>query len=80
MRSQLTRIPVPSLVVQGVADEHASPQHARDLADAISAVELWLVPEAGHMLPQQMPDKFNQRSLAFLETIPAAQGINLDIS
>jgi pimeloyl-ACP methyl ester carboxylesterase len=71
MRSQLNQISTPTLVVQGREDEHASPEHARDLADTIPEAELWLVPEASHMLPQQIPDKFNQRSLVFLETLPA---------
>ena len=53
MRSQLTRIPTPTLVVQGSADEHAS--------------------GASHMLPQQMPDKFNPRVLKFLERVIAMQ-------
>jgi pimeloyl-ACP methyl ester carboxylesterase len=71
MRSQLNQISTPTLVVQGREDEHASPEHARDLADTIPEAELWLVPEASHMLPQQIPDKFNQRSLVFLEKLPA---------
>ena len=74
LRSELTRVSTPTLVVQGLEDEHASPQHARDLADTIPEAELWLVPGASHMLPQQMPDIFNQRGLEFLEPMPATYG------
>lgn len=74
MRPQLSKLTSPTLVVQGLEDEHASSQHARDLANSIPQAELWLVPGADHMLPQQMPDRVNQRSLAFLETVPATYG------
>jgi pimeloyl-ACP methyl ester carboxylesterase len=66
MRAQLERITSPTLVVQGVEDEHATPQHARDIAAAIPAAELWLAPGARHMLPQDMPEDFNERIISFL--------------
>jgi pimeloyl-ACP methyl ester carboxylesterase len=68
MRPTLKGIACPTLVVQGLEDEHATPRHARDLAAEISGAELWLVPEAGHMFPQEQPEKFNQRILAFLRS------------
>ncbi len=68
MRPTLAQISCPVLVVQGEQDEHATPQHARDIASAIPAAELWLVPDAGHMLPQEHANIFNQRLLLFLET------------
>jgi pimeloyl-ACP methyl ester carboxylesterase len=74
MRFQLSKLTSPTLVVQGLEDEHATFQHARDLADSIPQAELWLVPGAGHMLPQQVPDLFNQRGLTFLETVAATYG------
>jgi pimeloyl-ACP methyl ester carboxylesterase len=69
MRSEINQISSPTLVVQGLEDEHASTQHARHLADAIPGAELWLVPEVNHMLPQQIPDKFNQQGLQFLKRV-----------
>jgi len=66
MRPILARIKCPVLVVQGEEDEHASPQHARDLVEALPDAELWLVPCVGHMLPQEDPKDFNPRLLAFL--------------
>jgi len=67
MRPILACIPCPVLVVQGEKDEHATPGHAKDMAEAIPGAELWLVPGAGHMLPQEHADLFNPRLLQFLE-------------
>jgi len=67
MRPILGGVRCPVLVIQGEMDEHATPQHARDLAKHVANGELLLVPGAGHMLPQDMPSDFNRRVLAFLE-------------
>jgi pimeloyl-ACP methyl ester carboxylesterase len=66
MRPLLRQIRCPVLVVQGEQDEHATPQQAKDIAAAIPGAELWLVPGAGHMLPQEHGDIFNARLLEFL--------------
>jgi pimeloyl-ACP methyl ester carboxylesterase len=66
MRPEINQITCPCLVAQGLEDEHATPQHARDMAGAIPDAELWLVPGAGHMLPQDFPEDFNRRMLRFL--------------
>jgi pimeloyl-ACP methyl ester carboxylesterase len=67
MRPILSQVRCPTLVVQGKQDEHATPQHARDIADAIPQAELWLVTGARHMLPQEHADQFNPRLLEFLD-------------
>jgi pimeloyl-ACP methyl ester carboxylesterase len=66
MRPRLRNIRCRVLVVQGLEDEHATAQHAKDLAGAIPGAELWLVPGAGHMLPRDQPEVFNPRLLEFL--------------
>jgi pimeloyl-ACP methyl ester carboxylesterase len=66
MRPTLAAITCPTMVVQGVDDEHATSQHAVDIAAAIPGAELWLVEGAGHMLPQENAEQFNQRLLPFL--------------
>lgn len=72
MRPGINQITCPTLVIQGKEDEHASPQHAQDIAAAIPHSELWLVPDAGHMLPQDYAEEFNKRVLEFIEqTMPA---------
>jgi pimeloyl-ACP methyl ester carboxylesterase len=68
MRPELSKIQCPALVVQGLDDEHASPQHAVDIAENIPNSELWLVPGANHMLPQETPDEFNLRVLSFINS------------
>lgn len=66
MRPLLGGIACPTFVIQGENDEHATPQHACDIADHIPGAELWLVERAAHMLPQEIPEIFNQRLLTFL--------------
>ncbi len=66
MRSLLSKISCPALVIQGEDDEHATPQHAIDIAVAIPDAELWLEPGVGHMLPQDEPEIFNQKVIEFL--------------
>ena len=74
MRPILRQIACPTLVIQGWEDEYATPQHARDIAAAISGAELWLVPGANHMLPQDFPEAFNPKMLEFLtRTAPVKQ-------
>jgi len=67
MRPLLGDISCPALVIQGEEDEHAVPQHARDIATGLPDSELWLVPGAQHMLPQENADVFNERVIAFLK-------------
>lgn len=67
MRPILGQLRCPVLVVQGEDDEHATPQHARDIAKAIPQAELWLIPGSGHMVPQAAANLFNQRLVQFLK-------------
>ena len=67
MRSELSLIRCPVLVIQGEQDEHATPIHASDMAEAITNADLYLVPGGRHMFPQENPDEFNQLVLRFLE-------------
>ena len=69
MRPILKKIRCPVLVIQGEEDEHATSQHAIEIAKNIPSADLWLVPGAKHMLPQENPDIFNKKALGFLERI-----------
>lgn len=71
MRPELPDIRCPTLVIQGCDDEHASPQHAIDIADNLTESVLWLVPGAKHMLPQDHADVFNHKVIDFLESTVA---------
>lgn len=66
MRLELRRITCPVLVVQGEQDEHATPQHAMDIAASIPGAEVWIVPGGRHMLPQEQRLEFNQKIFPFL--------------
>ena len=66
IRPCLPQIECPTLVVQGAADEHATAQHAADIAQGVPAAELWMVPGVGHMVPQEAPEVFTPRLLEFL--------------
>ncbi|MDD2695444.1 MAG: alpha/beta hydrolase, partial [Anaerolineales bacterium] len=67
MRPGLAPIACPLLVVQGEQDEHATPQHARDIAASVPGAQLWLEPGGRHMLPQEAPELFNRRVLRFMQ-------------
>lgn len=67
MRPVLSLLKCPVLVVQGEEDEHATPQHAKDIADAIQRADLWLIPGIGHMVPQEAANLFNLKLLQFLK-------------
>jgi len=67
LRDELSRVRCPTLVIQGEEDEHATAQHARDIASGIKGSSLWLIPGVGHMPPHEIPGAFNQRVLAFLK-------------
>lgn len=66
IRAQVSRIRCPTLVIQGLDDEFAHPDHARGIAQAISGSQLWLIPDCGHAPHLQYPEAFNERVLAFL--------------
>ncbi|OGN98124.1 MAG: hypothetical protein A2Z71_07375 [Chloroflexi bacterium RBG_13_50_21] len=67
MRPVLDQIRCSSLIIQGEGDEHASPQHAKDIAASIHGAELWLMAGAKHMLPQENSAEFNLKVLQFLK-------------
>ncbi len=79
MRPVSSQISCPTLVIHGLEDEHASPQHARDIADSIPEADLWLVHCAGRMLPQKHPEEFNLRLCKFLRQTLAVQTQSLFI-
>lgn len=66
MSHRLEQITCPALVIQGELDEHATPGHAKDIAEGVAQGELWLIPATGHMPTHEIPDQFNQRVLDFL--------------
>ncbi|MBN1537997.1 MAG: alpha/beta hydrolase [Anaerolineales bacterium] len=67
MRPLIRRISCPTLVIQGDEDEHATPQHARDIAEAIPGADLWMPTGGKHLFPQVQPEIFNTKTLSFLK-------------
>ncbi len=65
-RPRLRTVTAPALVVQGTADEYATPRHAEDIAAALPHARLVLLPDAPHMLPQERPEDFNALMIDFL--------------
>jgi pimeloyl-ACP methyl ester carboxylesterase len=66
MRPELAQIRCPVLVMQGEVDEHATPQHAIEIAQAIPGAEVVLLPGTHHMLQREQADEVNRRLLEFL--------------
>ncbi len=73
LTGELRRVRCPALVVLGEQDTHLSVEHARRVAQGLSRSRLWLIPDAGHMAPQEIPQIFNERVQAFLEEVGAPQ-------
>jgi len=69
MRPIIKNIICPTLVIQGLLDEHATPQHAHDICGAIPGADLWLVNGGNHMVPQEMPADFNEKVISFLDGV-----------
>jgi pimeloyl-ACP methyl ester carboxylesterase len=67
LRPAIKHITCPTLVVQGLEDEHIRPAQARELAASLPNASLFLLPGAGHMLPLDFPEVFNPILLEFLE-------------
>lgn len=71
MRPLLSDVSAPTWVVQGDADEYATPRHAQDIAAGLPDADLWLPEGCPHMLPQVCAEAFNQRLTEFLlRTVP----------
>ena len=69
MRPELAAVNCPVLVVQGLDDEYAMPQHAEDIAAAIEESELALLPDVGHMVPQEAPEQLASLALEFARRV-----------
>lgn len=61
----LAQVHCPVLVVQGMDDEYATPQHAEDIHRYLPNSELWLILDCGHMPHLALGDTFNERIADF---------------
>lgn len=69
----LSRARMPVLLVSGGRDHWVPVSDARRLAAALPRGEHVLIPEAGHMLPMVVPERFNAVALEFLLRAEATQ-------
>lgn len=68
MRPTIRQINCPALIIQGTEDEHATAQHAKDIAKEIPGADICIIQGAGHMLPQENFELFNPILLQFLKS------------
>lgn len=68
LAQHLKRISVPTLVLWGENDRIFPLPLARYFAQHIPAAQLQVIPECGHMLPLEQPEKFAQACQTFLAT------------
>jgi pimeloyl-ACP methyl ester carboxylesterase len=74
LRSERSRVEAPTLVVAGVDDFITGPVCARERAEGIAGAELVLLPECGHFVFVEQPERFAEAVGTFLAapTSPAA--------
>jgi pimeloyl-ACP methyl ester carboxylesterase len=65
-----------ALVIGGEKDGAEFPKLAKHIADTIPGAQLYLVPNAGHVLHFETPDVFNRELLNFLKSTPQAPSQN----
>jgi pimeloyl-ACP methyl ester carboxylesterase len=63
---RLGEIKVPTLVVTGAGDTTVTRARQRLLVDGIPAARQVIIPDAGHAVPVDQAERFNQELLAFL--------------
>jgi len=65
-RDELSRIGVPTLIVQGRHDRARTPQHGAVLRDGIPGAALEIIEDAGHTPQLEQPAAFHDIALPFL--------------
>jgi 3-oxoadipate enol-lactonase len=63
---RLSEIKAPTLVVTGADDTTVTPARQRILVDGISKARQVIIPDAGHAVPVEQAQRFNQQLLTFL--------------
>lgn len=70
IRPDIAAVEVPTLIVQGAADEYATDAQAIETAEAIGAnARCRLVPDAGHLLNHQVPELIIDLVVEMIESI-----------
>jgi 3-oxoadipate enol-lactonase len=66
LRSRLSEINHPTLIITGENDRTVTPDIQKSLADEIPFARQVIIPEAGHGVIGEKPDEFNQELITFL--------------
>jgi pimeloyl-ACP methyl ester carboxylesterase len=69
LRSQIHRIKIPTLAIQGMDDQVVDPSHGRLLRQSIFGAELKLFPETGHLTPVERPERTAEAIQTFLHAV-----------
>jgi len=69
LMSRVGEIDVPTLCIVGAQDSMTPPRYSQYLHDHINGSHLERVEGAGHMLPLEKPEEYNERVLTFLGEI-----------
>lgn len=65
--SELAKINVPALIMDGVQEELIRPEHAKEIAAAIPKAKLVMLPNVGHYATFQTPALWNREVATFLQ-------------
>ena len=66
LRTRVTAIHTPSLIIAGGLDESTPPSQARELHAAITGSELLVLSDVGHLSNVEQPEEFSRAVLALL--------------
>lgn len=77
--ADLTRVRVPVLILQGLADRLTPPGGAVKMQRALPAARLLMIPEAGHYLPLEQPGVFSAALLGFTGALDATARLAGDL-
>jgi len=69
VESLLATIQCPTLVAVGEHDEWATPAQHIAIAQAISGATITIIPDAGHMVPVEQPDRMTDALTTWLKSI-----------
>lgn len=69
LRPTLRAVRCPTLVACGEGDALTPPEHSREIAEGIAGARLAIVPECGHLLTMEQPERVNALLLEWLSQI-----------
>jgi pimeloyl-ACP methyl ester carboxylesterase len=71
--SALRTIEVPTLILHGAEDQIFPVAEAQAMHEAIPHSELVVIPQSGHLLNLEQPERFNEAARIFLRSLPTIE-------